>query len=150
MLTMSQQKRLDITTRKAINVDDNFIECFLEKLGDNDGLITQLIEFADFEANRHDIHDGCPYDDKECEDCYSWDTENDNENRRDKLLARIWKDAYEEWKFHGHGLGIGEDDEEEGSDEAIEIEDSDDNREEQNEDGVYVKVSHQPPIEQAE
>lgn len=141
--------KLTAEQRKRIGQDDQFIEDFLGILAENQGgrLIADLIEVADFEANRHSVHDGngCPNDPEVgtgrtlCDDCYSDDTEHAFESKCKRLLAKVWDEAYGLWKQSNGSRAI--DSSDEGSDEAIEMDDEDDLKEEQDEEGNYVRKS---------
>jgi len=75
-----------------------FRKNFLKILAEDKDLLKQVIKIADFRANWHDIHDGCPSGNPQCSHCYSGDTE--AEMLYDDTLANVWRQAYNLTTIH--------------------------------------------------
>lgn len=67
---------------------------FLKVLLENNEALYSLVEAANFYANMHSIHDGCPSGDRQCDYCYSGDTEFDTKYGLQETLKKLWLDAY--------------------------------------------------------
>ena len=132
-VTMSKENR----TR--LHNNQEFLGYFIEELSGNTELLQRLVEAADREANKHQLGDRAYHatdDDKgHCEDCRDDSSEHDDWARKAQILADIWDLAFESWK-RAHPNGFSSD---EGSDDAIEPVNSEDDIEEQDPDGNYIK-----------
>jgi hypothetical protein len=91
-----------------------FEDTFLEVLANNPDLLRDLITAAHFHANMHDIHDECPSGEQQCDNCYSGDTEADNNALAKNTLKQLWINTYDMTYVYSDGDDASEDEYQDG------------------------------------
>jgi hypothetical protein len=86
-----------------------FEDTFLEVLANNPDLLRDLITAANFHANMHDIHDECPSGEQQCDNCYSGDTEAENNSNLKNALKQLWINTYDMTYVYSDGDDASED-----------------------------------------
>lgn len=114
---------MEAADNDSVNRDLLFMEYFVETLTDNGNFLLELIQAADYAANTPLPLDS---DDDIIESRMTTKTL--------KLLSKLWQDTYDVWKV-SHDARTASSDEK--SEDPIELEDEEDLREEQDENGRY-------------
>ena len=91
---MSSEEAYERLSRLKKYDDDEFAKNFLNVIKNDRSVLDELIKIADFQANWHDIHRGCPSGAQQCSHCYSGDTE--FEMSHNTILKEVWKKAYKQ------------------------------------------------------
>lgn len=96
--TSTTEPLVNFKNPHPINKDPEFIKLFMAEIAADPIVIYTIIALGDFEHNMHNIAMGCPNGKGNCggcDNCYSDDT--DYEMGNVKILAGVWKKAYEKW-----------------------------------------------------
>lgn len=74
---------------------NEFRNNFLELLCKDKNALQNIIDGAYFYINKHSIHKTCPSGDKQCDFCYSADTEFDAKYTLEQTIKKLWLKSYE-------------------------------------------------------